>query len=303
MKITYKILWLDDQINLFIEDELVQELEDFLRDEGFTPSIQTASTSAEFFEQLNGTYDLILTDYHMDGLNGDKVVKQMRDSELMTEVLFYTARAKLSDGNNLSRVTFLETSRKTGDHQQVVLEEAKNLIKMTIQKFQHIVAMRGMIMHETSSLDTQMIETLKEFINQPENKKHVQDIAEIVLAEMESHFSRKLNDIQKWRENKNLNRASKDTFAFSAAYKIKTMSAILELFNIEDFSDDYNQEIIQIRNKFAHAILETDTDGRQYFKQGDLTFDENLCRTIRKDITKHDTNLMSLRTRVESGQV
>ena len=70
------------------------------------------------------------------------------------------------------------------------------------------------------------------------------------------------------------------------------MGEILKVLGEEDFSDDYNESINKIRNKFAHAILETDPiTGREFFKQGDTTFDEPLCKKIRKDIIRHDTNL------------
>lgn len=303
MKITYKILWLDDKIEEFIEDELIQELEDFLKSEGFEPNIVTVDNSTEFFQKLDGSYDLVMTDYHMDQMNGDKVVEKMRTSELLTEVLFYTARAELAASSKLSRVTFLETRSKTDPHQQVVFEEAKKLIQMTIRLFQHIVAMRGMIMHETCSLDSVMHTTLKEFIKNANNSEQVEAIAEEVLGEAEAHFESKLADIKKWRENRNLNQASKDNFVFSSSYKITTMSRILQSLDREDFSEDYNREIIAIRNKFAHAILEQDGSGRQYFRSGGLTFNEDLCKQIRMNISKHDQNLKKLNKAVVSDPV
>ena len=61
MKIEYKILWLDDQIKDFIEDEIIEEVERFLIKQGFQPKITTVSTSKDFFEVLDNSYDLILT--------------------------------------------------------------------------------------------------------------------------------------------------------------------------------------------------------------------------------------------------
>ena len=191
MKIEYKILWLDDQIKQFIDDELVDELAGYLSEEGFKPIIDTVSNSTEFFERLNSSYDLILTDYHMAGMQGDEVVKAIRSSKysLLTEILFYTARADLKAVNKISRVSFLETDSRTGSHQEIVLQETKNLIAITIKKFQHIVAMRGMIMHETSTLDTQMIEILKSFIQDKGNSTHIKSIADQILEELDALFA------------------------------------------------------------------------------------------------------------------
>jgi len=152
MEIEYKILWLDDQIKQFKDDEIIEELEDYLEEEGFKPIIHAVDTSAKFFEKLDKSYDLILTDYHMKEMQGNMVVEKIRGSDysILTEILFYTAKADLEAGNKINRVSFLETASKLGSHQEEVLKETKNLIAITIQKFQHIVSMRGMIMHETS---------------------------------------------------------------------------------------------------------------------------------------------------------
>ena len=90
-------------------------------------------------------------------------------------------------------------------------------------------------------------------------------------------------------------------FLFSADYKIEALSKILQSLKIKDFSSDYKTEIITIRNKFAHAILEKDEKtGREYFKHGEdgITFDEDFCKTIRKNINKHKQNLDDLQSKI-----
>lgn len=111
---------------------------------------------------------------------------------------------------------------------------------------------------------------------------------------MHTHFASKLKDIERWQNNRNLNQASKDDFAFSSSYKLQTMSAIIDLLEINNFTEDYDQEVIKIRNKFAHAVLEEDQVGRKFFRKGGLTFDQDLCRNIRQNIAKHDANLAML---------
>ncbi len=109
MTLNYKILWLDDQIKDFIEDEIIEEVEEYLSHQGFRPEIITTSKSEEFFEKLDNSYDLILTDFHLNDINGDEVIKKIRsqDFSVMTEILFYTAKADLKDTDKISRVSFL----------------------------------------------------------------------------------------------------------------------------------------------------------------------------------------------------
>ena len=67
-------------------------------------------------------------------------------------------------------------------------------------------------------------------------------------------------------------------------------------FNVENISNDFKTEVISIRNKFAHAVLETDENGREFFfnKNDQLDFDSDLCKKIRRDILKHKKNLDDL---------
>jgi len=300
MKIEYKILWLDDRIQAFIEDELIDELKGYIEEKGFSPEIITAHKQADFLSKLDDSFDLILTDYHMDDVdgrpfNGDVIVEQIRKRSILTEILFYTARADLKDTQKISRVSFLETSSKPGDHTVVLLNETKELIDLTIKKFEHVVAMRGMIMHETSTLDYEMLQILNKFIKDPNKVEVVQEFGTEILQEVEEQFATKLAAIRELIPTSNLKKLSKDNFVFSAAYKVKTMGKILQNFQMEDFSEEYSANINNMRNTFAHAVLQVDPEtGRKSFKNGDMTFDEDLCKKIRRDIMKSKSDLTNL---------
>jgi len=60
-------------------------------------------------------------------------------------------------------------------HNEKVLLKAKELIELTVKKFQNIIAMRGMIMHETSDLDVTIQEILKSIIESG-NKDVILDV-------------------------------------------------------------------------------------------------------------------------------
>lgn len=300
MKIEYKILWLDDKIKEFIDDELILEIENHLVNEGFNPQIITCSKIDDFYSKLNDSYDLILTDFHLtEDLNGDKVVEEIRKPEnaIFTEILFYTAQANLKDTDKISRITFLETNKKVGKHSEILISEIINLINLTIKKFQHIVNMRGMIMHETSSLDAQMLEIINLALNKP--NINLLELSNSLYDQLNELFDLKNDVVNNCRANNNFKKLTKDNFIFSSDYKIQTLKKIIESFNdVQDFSDDYKESINSIRNKFAHAILEEDENGRKYFKYKEegITFDENLCKEIRKKIILHKGNLDNLQS-------
>jgi CheY-like chemotaxis protein len=302
MKLEYKILWLDDKIEEFIEDEVIEEIKEHLISNNFIPNIVTVDNSKDFFKYLDDSYDIILTDYHMNDINGDKVIEEIRSDKysVMTEVLFYTAKADLKDTQKISRVSFLETASIPGTHIENVIEHTIKLIDLTIKKFQHIVSMRGMIMHETSSLDTLMIEIIRKALKNKEID--FSDLSKSIYEQLIMLFTQKKEFVEECKEKGNFNKLTKDNFVFSAKFKILTLSKVLESLGMDDFSKKYDEEINSIRNKFAHAELQKDENGREFFKYKEegINFDDELCKKIRQDIIKHKTSLDELNEKLDN---
>jgi CheY-like chemotaxis protein len=293
MKINYKVLWLDDEINAFIDDEFVEQVQRHLEEKGFSTDIQTVSKATDFFEKLDNSFDLILTDYNMSGKDGAQVVAEIRDKSIFTEILFYTAQANWTEVGKLDRISFLQTSKiPGGTHHGKVVDKAINIIDLTIKKFQHIVAMRGMIMHEVSSLDVQMYDIVAEYVDA--KGVDAQNVKDKVLDDLISHHKEKLENSENFKRNNRFDKVIKDPVLFSASQRASAIDEIIIAGGYENFIVDFKSEIIKVRNDFAHAILEIDEEtGREYFKgkNGGTDFNEEKCIEIRKNILKHKTNL------------
>lgn len=298
MKLEYKILWLDDKIEEFIEDEYVEEIKKHLLVNGFIPSITTVNNSTEFFDKLNDSYDLILTDFHMNDMNGDQVVEEIRGAKysVMTEILFYTAKANLTDTQKISRVSFLETNSSTDSHSESVVARTKELIDLTIKKFQHIVAMRGMIMHETSSLDEQTFQMVSDYID-----KNDDDVRGSLYDELISFFGTKLKFSNYCQKNNRIDKVINDPLLLSSSQRANVLGAIIKKRGYGNFIPDFKTEIIQVRNQFAHAVLEVDENGREYFtnKRENQEFNSEFCKEIRTNILKHKNNLDELEAKLK----
>src|SRR5690606_18490997 len=111
MKIEYSILWLDDKKSDIIDDNYAEDLQNFIANEGFEPTINLVSNEEEFFKNLNDSYDLILTDYHLnetgeDARDGDKIIEQVREQNINTEIMFYSAQGDVADTIKKDRITF-----------------------------------------------------------------------------------------------------------------------------------------------------------------------------------------------------
>lgn len=295
MKLTYRILWLDDKIEeLFVEDEYHEELKKYLSDQGFIPEIVPVSTEDEFFERLDSSFDLIMTDYHLKETegqtrDGDVIVKAIRDQSIFTEILFYSARGEVKDTYKLDRITFLETNKMTAPHQEALMESAIKLIDLTIRKFQHIVVMRGMIMHETSTLD----EITLDIVNTYLSKTNDTDISTSIFDSIISFYAQKHRYAEKYKKNSRIDKVVGDPLMLSSSQRASAIGAILDKHGFKNFIDEFNTEIIKIRNQFAHAVLDIDENGREFFrnKTDGVTFDDKMCKKIRLDINKHKENL------------
>jgi CheY-like chemotaxis protein len=294
MKIEYNVLWLDDQIDVFIEDEHVDKIKSHLEDEGFNANVITVSKPDKFFSQLNDSIDLILTDHNMAEKNGAQIVEEVRSKSIFTEILFYTAKANLQNLDKIDRITFLQTDEVSGStHHEKVVEKAISLIDLTIKKFQHIVAMRGMIMHEVSSLDAQMLEIISAYLQNNDDCKK-QPVVDRVLNDLISFHKEKLKKSEEFKKKNKFDKIINDPLLFSSSQRASAIEEIINSISIENFINDFKMEIIKVRNDFAHAVLIKDTaTGREYFKDKirGTDFNADKCREIRKNIIKHKANL------------
>jgi CheY-like chemotaxis protein len=181
MKIDYKIIWVEDKIDSRSFVRLVNKIKGFLTEQFFNVQIDVAEDFNEFkekFEQRD-EFDLVITDLNLIDSKGSDVIDFIRkDKHILTEIFFYSANNEVSNVQleNSSRITFF----RLDDHSfykslQTKLEE---VISLTISKFQHIVAMRGMIMHETSSLD----EIIGNILNKIILKGNKDEIIKIIKA-------------------------------------------------------------------------------------------------------------------------
>ncbi|WP_315012041.1 hypothetical protein [Capnocytophaga leadbetteri] len=298
MKLEYKILWLDDNKKAIEEDSYSSEIEEHLREKAFIPEIVLVDHKDEFFRNLDSVdFDLILTDFNLNDTDtGDKIIQQVRNRSIFTEIMFYSAQSEIKNTINLDRITFLDTSKTTSkNHYQDVIEKAISLIDLTIKKFENIVVMRGMIMQETSSLDTTIENIVNKYIAtlDEENKKLFLDD---IFINIEKNVKEKYDKAQSKKYNKIL----KDNVLFSSDQKIKVLGKILIELKSEDFSNGYSEDIILNRNKLAHAELIKNEQDKYCFKSkgNKIIFDEVFCQNIRKDLIYYREKIENLQEKI-----
>lgn len=295
MKLDYKILWLDDKIKSVVladyEDD-IEDLKTYIKSLGFKETIDFVRTEEELFSKLDeaGEYDLIMTDYHLDETkgntrNGDDIIKTIRERDIFTEIMFYSAQGEVKDTDRLDRITFFESFRVLGDdHYEKIFRKAKELIELTVRKFQNIVTMRGMIMHETSDLDLTIQEILKSIIENGETEAIVNIIKKKKIKSTNDFLKKRIDQFE------NL-----DDFLINigADHRLRALVRNLPDDERKSLLETYKEKIIDVRNQFAHATL--DIDSNTFITKNGKEFNEELCKQVRLDIINHKENLDKLK--------
>lgn len=305
MKLEYRILWIDDRIKEHRRDGHLQRVENFLNDLSFIPQIVECEDKEQLTEIIKTQrFDLILTDYNLDEEenNGDVIIQEIRDGNIFTEILFYSVGddfwEKAGELLKIDRLSYHQISRDSGGFNGL-LDKTERLIMQTVSKLQELTSMRGLMMAETSGLDSLMGELLIKFINKPEmaeKKAIVFEKANISSAKFFKDSAKKFGNCFTEKRYEDMVKSS------NVSVKWQILRNLVKGEKIENFSDetlkDYNPEISEIRNKLAH-LKHTLEDGKHVFsfKASDGTlweFNDEKCVDIRRNLKKHKDNFIAL---------
>lgn len=307
MGLTYKILWVDDQIEGLIELGLRDNLEAYLIDLGFSPTIKCFEDTISAREELEITkYDLILSDFNIDdGENGDILIKKIRDGNIFTEVLFYSGQYNFSDiAQRLSvdRVSLLSIAGQAT--YQGLERKIKWLIDQTLVKLHEIESLRGLVMSETSHLDSLVEDILKAYFQC--SSPNVSLLRNRIIDKIKSSAKSNFSNAEKLVEKNDLEIIK--SRLFDASKKARSVKDLIQIEAIEhqqefgDFFESYKRDVLDVRNNLAHAKACLN-NGQEYLIIGDgnqEVFDRQKAIQIRKNLLRYSQFLIDLKATVNS---
>ncbi|WP_151950156.1 response regulator [Aliarcobacter butzleri] len=296
MKLIYKILWIEDQMNSIRGRKRV--ISNYIRDEkGFELEINEIQTFEEFketvgFESLKD-YDLLLVDLNLDDNesgDGNKIIEEIRNNDIYTEIIFYSSHYEhLIDLLKENRTEGIFTSERNQ-----IDTKAKKIIDVTLHKVQDVNNLRGLIMAEVAELDR-----LKKNIIQKFNKEADSDFKKYIKEDVFSKIKEDLESLKclvKVEESEcsyneiNLEELQ-NNFFYDSFKKSRTVNKIKskKCKQIDFKHEDYRKDVIAKRNVLAHQKEDEDSFGKfLLYPNGDrLEFTEEHCIKIRKDIKKY----------------
>ncbi|MEF3310611.1 response regulator [Paenibacillus sp. GYB004] len=327
MKIKYRILWFEDNKSWF--ETASRNISDFLDDNGFELEATRYDNAHQGIKYIlsNCDYDLILMDLNLNGTHGDKIIEDIRNEDLFTEIIFYsqsdvqTIRATIRDKGIDGLYC---TSRNTDEFEDKVTK----IIRNTIKKVQDVNNMRGLVIAQTIDLENKIKEMLQKYFalesgstlddrrmelyNNICVKKKEQIEREKLIIEtlttgnidslLESNLLTSNNlyhALQSILKNdlKIIN-LKLDTVVTSEEKELWE-SKKLSITSLKEHLNRYDIEIIKLRNTLAHVTEKVNESGVPYLESRhnngtSIIFDNATYIEIRKNLRSHTENLNSI---------
>ena len=311
MKLTYKILWIEDKPETIIGKR--KALIKYLRDiKGFDVDIVDANTFEGFEKEVGydglKVYDLLLVDLDLgneiDTNDGNAIITKIRDDKIYTEIIFYSANYDaLHTKLQQNPIEGIFTSPRKD-----ITIKAQAIIDVTLNKVQDVNNLRGLIMAEVAELDRLKKNIIKRYSSQELDdrfKKYIKTDVFNQLKENVEKYDYLLKDDDSYK-SMNLEHLV-DELIYDSAKKARTVYKIKR--NIETCQDidytlkEYESCIIDKRNILAHEEEKTDpSDGSKYLtdlkNKGILKLTEDECVKIRKDIRKYKKVLIEIEEKI-----
>lgn len=161
MKTAYNILWIDDEPNSTDTDQA--DVRDFLEEFGIRADITfvEATEDGSIKERLehhlkDPELDLLMVDYNMVGLQGDQLVRLIRETDhIYLPVIFYSS-SSVSDLHEAVRDAQLDGVYIA--NRTALIQKVKSVVRSLLNREQTVKQVRGLLMEGVSEIDTQFYE-------------------------------------------------------------------------------------------------------------------------------------------------
>jgi hypothetical protein len=153
MRLSYRILWFDNSPELL--DSLtgdIEYLKSVIAQWGFIPEVIAVHTPDDFFKfsPFDGI-DLVVVDFDLEEFgSGQDFIAQVRDKQVFTEVIFYSAQAAdaLWEAVKDRQLEGIYVA-----HKETIISRILGVSEHSVRKILDVENMRGIVMAEVGDLD------------------------------------------------------------------------------------------------------------------------------------------------------
>lgn len=306
MNTHFKILWFEDEISWFNMEKL--KVETILDEHFLIPYIDRKDGDDFKIEELTGNiYDLIIMDYKLAaGETGDKILNEIRNDNILTDVLFYSSQEKEMIAAVSKGLPQLDGVYLTKRENELFTQKAKNLIKKIVKRSEDIVNLRGFVLDCSSDFEVRIKGILSIVWDKFNN-----DEKQILDKEIQNNIQRieKRNNSTKQKvlqADPVFPEAIKNNYFFSHSDRLfvldKTIKILLDNYNLskeieyESFKSNYEEKISHYRNALGHR---KSTENTIIIKEKKTPIDEELHQMMRKNISRYNFLIEQLEKCIE----
>jgi hypothetical protein len=216
MDINYKILWFEDTDESF--ETLSRRTSRYVEGKNLRCEIKRIYGISDFeISQYDlNSYEVLVVDLQLSqGSKGYEIINTIRSSNYVNDILFYSSAG----------TSVLETAMKdyrlegvfiSERDNRLFMEKIKQLIDKSVRRSENIINIRGIVMDETSELDTQM--------------------AEIVLASQALMDVEEISAIKKYISRELLQNKATQITKLTTKYSDENEWALSDLLNEHEFN-------------------------------------------------------------------
>jgi len=301
MNYKFNILWFEDEPGWY--RGAVRKAKSFTEIHSLECNPERVRSSEFDLSKLQDKkYDLILIDYDLKSAEtGEKVIKKIRDTEIYTDILFYSSEyesmIKSVDGMKPPIDGVYYANRK--------MEEFNNKLQKIIDKVvcrsEDLINLRGFVLDNTSDFELRIKEIIKicwdKFTDN--QKKVLSEKLEDVFKNKNNFLKAKISEAKK--QDDTFRFANDSDYLLSVADRLDLMIVVIGILTNEysmkpilsecDFKDFYTHTIGKYRNRLGHVKIGDDKiklDGRF------IPIDQNLHRLLRQNVIDCEKKIVQL---------
>lgn len=267
MNTIYKILWIEDSDDYI---EMTQEIiEDVVRQNKMFPSLVIYKTYEAFRKteldnfdaEIFNLYDQIIVDFALSGTTGDKIIQELRQKNIFTDIVFYSSnfqRLKDEVRNSEEQLDGVFYANR-----EDLTSAIDKVIKKNLKREYNIANIRGLLMDSTSEFDyvcrTATLELFDKL--EDEKKQEVVNRAKEYVSNAESNAQSNFSKLEKLQGENFLKKALNATeYVMNNKDRYAVMAMVVREF-LDDqryddsFSETYQSQLITPRNQLAHSKL------------------------------------------------
>ncbi len=286
MKISYKILWIDDELSSIEVD--LQDIIDFLEEFGIHADISviTASSDQSTLDRIKNLalvmpasndqlihdlvkapikdteLDILLVDYHMDDMKGDELIKRIRETDhVYLPVVFYSSRG-VDDMLDAARVAQLDGIYIAARDQ--LIQKFKDVARSLLNKEHTTKRTRGLLMEGVSEIDAKFEDVYKQAwkkLTEDDRQKLIEHLKEKIIVDRVKDAEKKLEkfpaDPEEFSRHMDEKFLSKSYDTYTRWRVVRRMLDYLSYDSgsreiLKGFGSQEEGSLLKLRNIYAH---------------------------------------------------